>query len=303
MFSLVLSHSSSGAAKHKWHHHSAPEWRADAPMQPFCIQNPISISPCLVADIWRGSKQDTRVPQEPFTITSSLVSWNFLHLGRNGLEEASDSTTVLCSLTESFLPPHPAVQGVTCKKNYVLNSFPFLCACEEVVDSSTFFESNQEYPFFLESLLPGMNAKELVLLLSCDWSWITLNCFCSFIGHAGWILVRVIKLLPWQKRNSSWVAGECHRNEIWECCRTTVSVFPDNQEKTCVGDYFKQEAEQWALRICPQGFWAPQNPNHVWGLCSEQCQGMLCMSGKVILLGLYQMDWYRATQRREIQEP
>lgn len=67
------------------------------------------------------------------------------------------------SLTKSFLPPHPAVQGITYKKNYVQDSFPFLSACEEVVDSSTFFESNQEYIFFLDSLLRGMNAKELVL--------------------------------------------------------------------------------------------------------------------------------------------
>lgn len=59
-------------------------------------------------------------------------------------------------------------RGSLAKKYYVLDSFPFLSDSEEVVDSSTFFESNQEYFFFLESLLPGMNAKELVLLLSCD---------------------------------------------------------------------------------------------------------------------------------------
>lgn len=37
--------------------HSAPGWRADAPMQPVCIQNPISISHCLVVDEPRGNKQ------------------------------------------------------------------------------------------------------------------------------------------------------------------------------------------------------------------------------------------------------
>lgn len=159
----------------------------------------------------RRSKQDIRVPEEPFTVTSSLVSWNFLHSGRNGLEEASGSITVLWHNSFSLLIQQ--CRGSLTKKDYVLDSFPFLSVCEEVVDSSTFFESNQEYLFFLESLLPGMNAKELVLLLSCDWSWITLNCFCSFIGHAGWILVRVIKLLLWQRRNSNWVASECHRKE------------------------------------------------------------------------------------------
>lgn len=84
------------------------------------------------------------------------------------MEEASGSTTVLRHNPFSLLIQQCRGSLTKKKNNYVLDSFPFPSVCEEVADSSTFFESNQEYPFFLESLLLGMNAKELVLLLSCD---------------------------------------------------------------------------------------------------------------------------------------
>ena len=62
------------------------------------------------------------------------------------MEEASGSTAVLGH--DPFSPLIQQCSG-SLTKNDVLDSFAFLSVCEEVADSSTFFESNQEYVFFL----------------------------------------------------------------------------------------------------------------------------------------------------------
>lgn len=214
MFSLVLSHSSSGPAKHKWHHQFCTRMESRCPHATFLHPKPHFYLTRLSSWHIKGKQARYQSTSRTFYchIQPCLLKLFTLWQEWFGGDKWQHHSAVF---SDTILSPSSSSSagGSLRKINYVLDSFPFLSACKEVVDSSTFFESNQEYLFFLESLLPGMNAKELVLLLSCDWSWITLNCFCSFIGHAGWILVRVIKLLPWQRRNSSWVVDECHRKE------------------------------------------------------------------------------------------
>lgn len=90
--------------------------------------------------------------------------------------------------------------------------------------------------------------------------------------------------------------------QIWECCRTTVSVFPDKQEKIICRKLLQAEAERWALRTFPQGFWAPQNPKHVWGCVQSSARVWCACQANSFCLGCV---WWinRAARRRGIWEP
>lgn len=131
-----------------------------------------------------------------------------------------------------------------------------------------------------------MNAKKLALLLGCDWSWITLNCFCSLIGRVGWFLVCVIELLLWQRRNSNRVASEPRRSrkeaDLGMSQDHSLLGSPNNQQKTrvfmCRSVPRAGHRAEGVWGFFSQGFWASQIPNRVLGVHSEPSQGTCAAS-------------------------
>lgn len=78
------------------------------------------------------------------------------------------------------------------------------------------------------------------------------------------------------------------KRQIWGCCRTTVSVFPDNQEEVMCRRLLRAGSRAVGFEEFPPGFLSPPK--------SQPCvRGMLrAVPGyavHVILLGLYRMDW------------